>query len=251
MGGRRAGRQDPRHRRPRAHRPAGGAAGPGVRDAARGLRPLRVARPGPADVGRAAPARAPGRGVRLRHHPPAQDQGHHRPVRQGAARPGQARAPAGQRRPGRHRRRGGPDLGGAGGPGGRRRARRVRHRADHGVVAVRARRGGGDAPPRRLDPGGPGQGRRHHRGDGAAGPGRRVRALRGERVGRRGLRDGPALPPAGRAAGPAVRVAGRGPARQPRDLLRGRPGRLRHPHPHPVGAAGVCSAACRTSPSPT
>ena len=29
-----------------------------------------------------------------------------------------------------------------------------------------------------------------------------------------------------------------GPARQPRDLLRGRPGRLRHPHPHPVGAAG-------------
>ena len=39
------------------------------------------------------------------------------------------------------------------------------------------------AAPRRVDRGGAGQGRRHHRRAGAAGPGRRLRALRGQRGG--------------------------------------------------------------------
>ena len=47
MGGRRAGRQDARHRRPRPHRQARGPAGAGLRHAARRLRPVRVAPSGP------------------------------------------------------------------------------------------------------------------------------------------------------------------------------------------------------------
>ena len=51
--GRRAGRQDPRRHRPRPHRQAGGPAGHGLRHAHRGPRPVRVARDGPQDEHRA------------------------------------------------------------------------------------------------------------------------------------------------------------------------------------------------------
>ena len=54
-------------------------------------------------------------------------------------------------------------------------------------------------PPRRQHPRGAGQGGRHDRRDGAAGPGRRVRAVRRERERRRGGRDRAAVPAAGRA----------------------------------------------------
>ena len=57
VGGRRAGRQDARHRRPRPHRQAGRPAGAGLRHAARRLRPVRVGRAGPPDGRRAAAAR--------------------------------------------------------------------------------------------------------------------------------------------------------------------------------------------------
>ena len=53
---------------------------------------------------------------------------------------GQADAARHQRRPRRHRRRGGPRRGDPRRRDRRRRARRVRHRADHRVAAVRARR---------------------------------------------------------------------------------------------------------------
>ena len=186
---------------------------------------------------------------RLRHHPPAQDQGHHRPVRQGAA---------GRAKPGLRLinvARGGivdeEALAWAVREGvvGRRRARRVRHRADHVVAAVRARRGGRDAPPRRVDPRGPGQGRRHDRRDGAAGPGRRVRALRGERVGRRGVGDRAALPaawPSG--SGRLFAVAGRGPARQRSRSATRASSPTTTPASSPCRCCGACSAASVDEP---
>ncbi len=138
VGGRRARRQDARHRRARPHRQARGPAGPGLRHAPDRLRPLRQRRPGPPDGRRAAAARA-GRGRgRLPHHPPAPDQGDDRPGRQGAAGPGQARPAHHQRGPRRHRRRGGARRAVREGIVGRRRARRLRHRADDRVAAVRA-----------------------------------------------------------------------------------------------------------------
>ena len=90
VGGRRAGRQDARHRRPRPHRQAGRPAGAGLRHAPRRLRPLRQRR------------RARQMGVELLpleqvvaeadfltiHLPRTQGDG--RPRRQGAAGPGQA-----------------------------------------------------------------------------------------------------------------------------------------------------------------
>jgi D-3-phosphoglycerate dehydrogenase len=63
---------------------------------------------------------------------------------------------------------------------------------------------GGHAPPRRLDEGGPGQGRHHGGRDGAPRPHRRVRPVRRERLGgRRGHRGRPAV----RAARGAARRA--------------------------------------------
>ena len=78
---------------------------------------------------------------------------------------------------------------------GRRRARRVRPRADDGLAEARM-----DnvvvTPHQRLDRGGPGQGRHDRRRDGASGPERRVRPVRGERLRRRrGRRDRPPVPP--------------------------------------------------------
>ena len=161
VGGRRAGRQDPRHRRPRPHRQARGPAGAGLRHAARRLRPLRQPPSGP---GRWASSccrwsSVVGRG-RLPHHPPAA-----RPRRPlgligkellAQAKPEPARH---QRGPRRHRRRGGAGLGRPRRADRRRRPRRVRGRADHRVAAVRPRQRGRDAPPRRQHPRGPGQGR--------------------------------------------------------------------------------------------
>ena len=82
-------------------------------------------------------------------------------------------------------------------------------RADDRVAAVRARRGRRHAAPRRQHPRGAGQGRRHDRRHGAAGAGRRVRAVRRQRRRRRGQRDAAPVPAAGRAARPAVRLARR------------------------------------------
>ena len=71
-----------------------------------------------------------------------------------------------------------------------------------------------------------------------AGAGGRVRPLRRERERGRGVVDRAAVPAARRAPRPALRRPGRGRARRPRDRLRGPARRLRHAHPHPVGAQG-------------
>ena len=65
------------------------------------------------------------------------------------------------------------------------------------------------AAPRRQHPRGAGQGGRHDRRHGPARAGRRVRAVRRERRRGRGQRDAAPVPAAGRAAGPAVRLARR------------------------------------------
>ena len=130
VGGRRAGRQDARHHRPRAHRQARGPAGARLRHAAHRVRPVRRARPGPPARRRAGRPRTARRHGRLRHHPRRQDEGDRRPRRQGPAGQGQARHPHRQRRPGRHRRRGRAGRGDPRGPRRRRRARRVRRGAD-------------------------------------------------------------------------------------------------------------------------
>ena len=59
----------------------------------------------------------------------------------------------------------------------------------------------------RVDTRGAGQGRRHDRRHGPAGPRRRVRAVRRQRQRRRGERDAAPVPPARRAPRPAVRLA--------------------------------------------
>ena len=113
VGGRRAGRQDPRHRRARAHRQARRAAGRRVRDADRRPRPLRGAGAGPAAQHRPAGAGRAGRGVRLRHPARREDprdrrddrrrlpgQGQGRPAhRERVARRGDRRGRAGRRHP--------------------------------------------------------------------------------------------------------------------------------------------------------
>ena len=151
VGGCRAGRQDARHRRPRPDRQARRRPGPGVRDAPRRLRPVRLGRPGPADGRRAAvarPGRSPrptsspihlpktkettgliGRDLLLKAKPTLRDH---------------------QRRPRRHRRRAGAGRRDPRRGHRRRRARRVRHRADHRVAAVRARQRRRHAAPRRA-----------------------------------------------------------------------------------------------------
>ena len=127
-------------------------------------------------------ARAAGGRGRLPHHPPPADQGDRRPGRQGAAGPGQARRCGSSTWPGAaswtRTRWPGPIREGviAGAA-----LDVFASRADHRVAAVRAGQRGRHPPPRRQHPRGAGQGRRDHRRDGAAGPGRRVRALRRQR----------------------------------------------------------------------
>ena len=84
-------------------------------------------------------------------------------------------------------------------------ARRVRVRADHGLTAVRHPVGRGHPAPRGQHPRGPGQGRRHDRRHGAAGAGRRVRALRRQPGGRRGARVAATVPAPRRAPRRPVR----------------------------------------------
>ena len=74
MGGRRAARQDARRRRPRPRRHARRPAGAGVRDAARRLRPVRVAPSGPGSWASSCSTldELVARG-RLPHDPPAED----------------------------------------------------------------------------------------------------------------------------------------------------------------------------------
>ena len=108
VGGRRAGRQDARHRRPRPHRQARRRSGP-WRSACASSPTTRSSsrRAGPADGRRAAsPLDQARRRGRLPHHPPAEDAGDDRADRRRAAGQGQARAAHHQRRPRRHRRRG-------------------------------------------------------------------------------------------------------------------------------------------------
>ena len=152
---------------------------------------------------------------------------------------GQAGHPHRQRGPGRHRRRG---------RAGRGRSASATSAAPRSTCSPRSR-----PPSRRCSscpqvvvtphlgrqhPRGAGQGGRHHRRAGRAGAGRRVRAVRGQRERGRGLRDGAPVPAAGRAARPALRGARRGPAEHARDRVPGPARRLRHPHPHAVGAEG-------------
>ena len=108
VGGRRAARQDSGHRRPRPNRGARRTADERVRDAARRLRPVRDRRSGP--------GRWESSLLELDElvavsdfitHPPAEDAGDGRAVRQGAACESQARRPNRQCRPRRDSRRGG------------------------------------------------------------------------------------------------------------------------------------------------
>ena len=73
VGGRRARRQDARHRRPRAHRQARRRPRPRLRHAPHRLRPVRVGRARPPARRRAAAARPGRRRVRLPDDPPAED----------------------------------------------------------------------------------------------------------------------------------------------------------------------------------
>ena len=92
VGGRRAGRQGARHRRPRADRQARGPAGVGLRDARDRPRPVRRTGAGPADQRRDAHPRRAGRRGRLPDPPRREDARDARDDRQGAAGQGQARA---------------------------------------------------------------------------------------------------------------------------------------------------------------
>ena len=143
-----------------------------------------------------APARAAQMGVRLVPldellresdvdlRPPAQDAGDGRADRRRAARPRQAVGHPRQRGAGRHRRRGRALRSAQGRPGRRRGHRRLRHRAVHGLPAVRPRVRGGDAAPRCQHRRGAGEGRRRGRPVGSAGARRRAGARRGQRPGR-------------------------------------------------------------------
>ena len=109
----------------------------------------------------------------------------------------------------------------------------------------------GHPPPRRLDRGGPGQGRGDHRRAGPAGPGRGLRALRRQRGGHRRLRGGAAVHAPGRAAGPLLRLPARRPARPPRDRVPGRAGRGRAPGSSPSRSSRASSPARPRSRCPT
>ena len=205
VGGRRAARQDPRRRRPRPGRRAGRPAGAGLRDAAGRLRPLSWRRAGPADGRRAAAAStsvvAEADFVTIHLPKTPETIGL---IGADLLAAGQARAADRQHRPGRDRRRGGA------GRGDRRRAASAGaaldvfeqepttesplFELDSVVVTPHLGASTREAQDKAGD---------HHRRAGAAGPGRRVRALRGQRRRGRGVRDGAALPAPGRAAGPA------------------------------------------------
>ena len=90
----------------------------------------------------------------------------------------------------------------------------------------------------RVDRGGAGQGRRHHRRAGAARAGGRLRALRGQRGGDRRLRHGAHVHGPGRAAGALLRRPARRPARRHRHGVPGRAGGGEHRHPHALGPQG-------------
>ena len=229
------------------------APGRGLRHAAHRLRPVRLRRPGPADGRRAARPRPARRRVRLPHDPPAEDARDHRPDRPRPAAQGQAdaahrstspaaasstrQALADAIRDGHHRRR---------------RPRRVRHRADHRVAAVRARRGRRHPAPRGQHPRGAGQGRRHDRRHGAAGARRRVRAVRRQRRAppRRTRRCARSCrwPSASARCSPRWSAGCR---RCSRSTYEGEHRRLRHAHPHALGAQGLLRRASATSRSPT
>jgi hypothetical protein len=210
VGGRGAGRQDPRHRRPRPHRQARGPAGAGVRHAPGGVRPVRVGRARPPDVGRAAAARelvaepTSSRSTCPRRRRPSGSSARScckaKPglrvvnVARGGIVDEEALAEA--VREGHHRRR---------------RARRVLQGAmtesplfelDEVVVTPHLGASTREAQDKAGDT------IAEH---GAAGAGRRLRAVRGERQRGRGVRDGAPVPAAGRAAGRALRLAGRRP----------------------------------------
>ena len=182
MGGRRARRQDPRHRRPRPHRQARRPAGPRLRHEARRLRPVRRRPTGPgscpstSSTSTSSMQRADF--VTLHLAKTKETVGLIGADLLAKAKPGIRIVNVA---------RGGivdeDALADAirGGTVGRRRPRRLRRGADHRVAAVRARRGGRHPAPRRLHPRGPGQGGRHDRRHGAARPRRRLRALRRQR----------------------------------------------------------------------
>ena len=153
-------------------------------------------------------------------------------------RQGQAGHPHREHGPRRHRRRGRAGRGHPRRHRGRGRSRRVRQGALHRVAAVRAAAGRRLAAPGRVDRGGAGQGRRHHRRAGAAGAGRRLRPLRRQRGGARRLGHGARLHGTGRAAGPLLRRPARRAARRHRHGVPGRAGGGGHGHPHAVGAEG-------------
>ncbi len=89
---RRAGRQGARRRRLRPHRPAGRRPRPRVRDARRGVRPVRVGRALPRAAGVLGVAREPAAAGRLRHAARAADRRDQAPDRRRAARADEARA---------------------------------------------------------------------------------------------------------------------------------------------------------------
>ncbi len=217
--------------RSRSHRQAGRRSSEGVRHAAHRLRPVRVRRPRPPDGRRARDARPGRRRGRLPHRAPAADEGDHRADQPRPAVEGQALAAGHQRGPWRHRRRAGAGRLRTRRHHRRRRGRRVRHRADHVVAAVRAGRHRRHPAPRCEHPRGAGQGRRHHRRHGAAGPRRRLRAVRGQRRRGRSQRDAASVPAAGRAPRSTVLVARR------RVVARGRAGRSSRSAPRATSPA--------------
>ncbi len=106
VGGGRAPRQGPRHRRARPGRGARRAAGARLRDAPRRLRPVRLGRTRPphgrgADGSRGAHGR-----IGLRDGPPPEERRDDGADRQGPPREGEAGSPDRQHRPRRNRRRG-------------------------------------------------------------------------------------------------------------------------------------------------
>ena len=207
VGGRRAPRQGPRRGRAGPGRLAGGPTGPCLRHGADRLRPLRL---GGAGQGHGHPLgghRGAGGGGGLRLHPHAQDTRDDRALRARPAGQGQARHPDHQHRPGWHRRRRGVGRRHSRRHRGRGRARRLRQGAVHRIPPVLAAPGRRVPASRGVDRGGAGQGRGDHRRAGAAGAGRRLRALCGQRgrhgrLGRRATLHAP-----GRAAGSLLRRA--------------------------------------------
>ena len=250
VGGRRAGRQDARHRRPRPHRQARRPAGPGLRHAPRRLRPVRVAPTGPArwasSCCRSTQVVAEADFLTIHLPKTTETIGLIGNELLAKAKPDAARH---QRGPRRHRRRG-------------RRWPRPSARASSAGAAldVFATEPTTESPLFELD-----QRRRHARTSGRAPARRRTRpatpspsmvqlALAGEFVPFAVNVDAaeasetvrPFLPLAERlgrlfaSLAEGVPVDGRG-------LLRGRARRLRHPHPHPGGAEGLVRRRSATS----